>query len=149
LIDGIKDQRNIAHKENLQVSLILTAAKCLRLPGVTPLLKPAMKSLFNSLIVKKGSGAFELVKFSKDKLPLARELDIFHLMVLQLFRFPHTDLRTEQAYFVILKYTYENGVAFRNKAFSTDQIADIERILKAPVDLADAIEAAVMEAIEG
>ena len=148
ILNGIIDQRNIAHKETLQVSLILTVAKCLRLPGITQLSNPAMKCLLNSLIGKKALGVFELLKFSKDKLPIATELEIFHLMVRQLFRFSNEDLETENAYFIILKYTYENGIAYRNKAFSKDQIAEIESILRSPEELTAAIEEALKEVIE-
>ncbi|MCX6991415.1 MAG: hypothetical protein NTX49_10220 [Chlamydiae bacterium] len=145
LLQGIVNQRDISAKENLQVSLILTVAKCLRLPQITTLSNPAMKCLLNSLIGKKAKDLFELNKFSKAKLPLATQLGIFHLLVQQLLRFSHIDLRTENAYFIILKHTYENGIAYRNKAFSKDQIAEIERILTAPAEIADIIKEAVKE----
>ena len=145
LLQGIIDQRNIADKENLQVSLILTVAKCLRLPKITNLSNPAMKCLLNSLIGKKSLGVFELAKFSKAKLPLATQLEIFYLLIQQLPRFPHADFRTGNAYFMVLKYTYEKGIAYKNKAFSKEQIAEIERILSAPPEITPVIEELVEE----
>ena len=46
---------------------------------------------------------------------------------------------------MVLKYTYEKGIAYKNKAFSKEQIAEIERILSAPPEITPVIEELVEE----